>query len=154
MSFANRLTGNNLWVGWIDGSGTAALTGDQTAFSPDIDQQTVDMSAGSDAMRSYRGSLKDFSATLELFNAGSAGTPEPGAMRSGSPWRTHNSSMSAPVHRRAKPRMASSSESASSGSTTLIVAIPISRAGLRFIPRSSRNTASDASTFNWASASA
>ena len=74
MSFANRLTGKNLWVGWIDGSGTATLTGDQTAFSPDIDQQTIDMSAGSDAMRAYRGSLKDFSATLELFNAGSAGT--------------------------------------------------------------------------------
>jgi hypothetical protein len=74
MSFANRLTGKNLWVGWIDASGTVTLTGDQTAFSPDIDQRTVDMSAGSDAMRSYRAALKDFSATLELFNAGAAGT--------------------------------------------------------------------------------
>ena len=57
-------------------------------------------------------------------------------------------------HRTAKPSSASSSASASSGSATLIVAMPISRAGLRLMPRSSRNTASDASTSRRARVSA
>ena len=45
-----------------------------------------------------------------------------------------------------KPRTAASSASAASGSSTLIVVIPMVRAGLRFTPRSSRNTASTGKT--------
>ena len=44
------------------------------------------------------------------------------------------------------PRTCSSSARATSGSSTLIVVMPISRAGLRFTPRSSRKTHSDGST--------
>ena len=44
------------------------------------------------------------------------------------------------------PRTRASSASATSGSITLIVVMPIARAGLRLIPRSSRYTASGAST--------
>ena len=61
-------------------------------------------------------------------------------MRTGSAWRTSTSSIRLPSS--AKPRTAASSASASSGSSTLIVVMPMARAGLRFTPRSSRNTAS------------
>ena len=47
--------------------------------------------------------------------------------------------------RTGKPTAASSAARASSGSTTLIVVIPMARAGLRLTPRSSRNTASSGS---------
>ena len=56
-----------------------------------------------------------------------------------------------PVHER--PRSSPSSASASPGSVTLIVCIPSSRAGLRFTPRSSRNTASSARTSSVSQAS-
>ncbi len=45
-----------------------------------------------------------------------------------------------------KPSTCSSSVSAVAGSSTLMVVMPISRAGLRLIPRSSRNTHSSGST--------
>ena len=46
------------------------------------------------------------------------------------------------LSRNGTPRSRSSSPSASSGSTTLMVAMPIALAGLRLMPRSSRNTVS------------
>ena len=46
---------------------------------------------------------------------------------------------------RGKPRTCSSSARATAGSVTLIVSMPMRRAGLRFTPRSSRNTASEGS---------
>ena len=72
---------------------------------------------------------------------GSAGTPPPPSMRSGRPCRTQSSSISCT----SKPSACSSSASATAGSLTLIVVMPIARAGLRLMPRSSRNTACDAS---------
>ena len=77
MSFANRLTGKNLFVGWIDsGGGTVmlALHGDYTAFTPDIEMEMVDMSAGADAMRGYKATLKNFNGMLERYYLGTAGT--------------------------------------------------------------------------------
>src|SRR5581483_2667579 len=52
----------------------------------------------------------------------------------------------AECQRSANPTTASNSVSAASGSTTLIVVIPMAAAGLRFTPRSSRNATSDGST--------
>ena len=71
-------------------------------------------------------------------SAGSAGTPVPGAIRSGSPWRTHSRSISLHLESEQPPR---ARRARASGSVTLIVVMPIARAGLRLMPRSSRNTA-------------
>lgn len=51
-----------------------------------------------------------------------------------------------PDQPRSRPSTRPSSARASAGSTTLIVVIPMALAGLRLMPRSSRNTASVAST--------
>jgi hypothetical protein len=74
MAFADRMTGKDLYVGWIDSSGTANLSGDFTAFTPDYELETADLSAGADVMRAYKGTLKNFKATLEQFYTGTAGT--------------------------------------------------------------------------------
>ena len=52
-----------------------------------------------------------------------------------------------------KPTTASSWAIASAGSTTLIVVMPMAAAGLRFTPRSSRNTTSAGSTAHVSQAS-
>lgn len=70
MSLASRLTGKNLWVAWVDAQGTVVASGDQTSFDPDFKMDTVDMSAGSDNVRSYLPTLKDLTMKLERFILG------------------------------------------------------------------------------------
>ena len=79
-------------------------------------------------------------------SGGLAGTPVPDSTRSGSACLTQMICMRLRVLAgSANPSACSSSTSATSGSVTLIVVMPIARAGLRLMPRSSRNTLSDAS---------
>ena len=57
-------------------------------------------------------------------------------------WATGSGGWTGGGQERGKPRTCSSSARATAGSVTLMVSIPMRRAGLRFTPRSSRNTAS------------
>ena len=93
---------------------------------------------------------------------GSAGPRlSPDAMRTGSACRMRSSSIAAEAtssagraplaastveSSRGSPSSASSSATAAAGSATLIVAMPIARAGFRFTPRSSRKTVAAGST--------
>ena len=70
MYFANRLTGQNLWVGWVDAGGTVVATGDQKSFDPDMEVDAIDMSAGAAGMRVYKAGLKDVLMKLETFFVG------------------------------------------------------------------------------------
>ncbi len=83
MSLANRMTGKNLFLQWIGSGGTVTVSGDQTAFSPDLMLDTVDVAAGSDVMHGYIAGLKDWSATLEKWYIGTAGTAVDYALREG-----------------------------------------------------------------------
>lgn len=74
MAFADRMTGVSLYVGWIDGSGTVTINGDFTALNVDYELETADLTAGTDAMRAYKGTIKNFNASLEQFYTGTAGT--------------------------------------------------------------------------------
>lgn len=83
MSFANRATGKDVYVAFIHSGGTAVLTGDQTNFGWDDEMETADMSAGSDTSRVYKGTLLNFSASLETIYTGTAGTAAMYAARPG-----------------------------------------------------------------------
>ena len=81
---------------------------------------------------------------VSRFESGSPATGSPGRPRPGAghdPLRGVRG-----LSARLSASTASSSARASSGSTTLIVVMPIARAGLRLMPRSSRNTASVGAT--------
>lgn len=74
MAPTQRLTGKNLYVGFIDGSGTATISGDQTAFDTGLEQETVDASAGSDDWRVFLPTMKNGSFKLETYYKGTNGT--------------------------------------------------------------------------------
>jgi hypothetical protein len=74
MAFSERQTGKDFYAGWIDGSGTVTLSADYTAFNEDYEQETADMSAGNDGMRGFKATLKNWSASIEFFYTGTAGT--------------------------------------------------------------------------------
>ena len=74
MAAANRITGADLVVLFVDGSGTVDLTGDQRNFTPNREQATADVTAGGDSWRVSKATIKNFSATLEVLMTGTAGT--------------------------------------------------------------------------------
>ena len=74
MSNTQRMTGANLYVGFIDASGTVALTGDQRTLTIDWGVDTVDLAAASDSYHYNYATLKDATATLEVLYTGTNGT--------------------------------------------------------------------------------
>lgn len=74
MTAAQRMTGNGLFLQWIDGTGTVNFAGDQRAFTADFGIDTVDLAAGSDSYHYNYGTLKDWSGKLEELYIGSNGT--------------------------------------------------------------------------------
>ena len=74
MAEANRLTGKDLIVLWVDAGGTVDLSGDFRALNLNREQETTDITAGGDSARSYRGTVKKFGAKLETLFIGTAGS--------------------------------------------------------------------------------
>lgn len=73
MTIANRYTGKDLYAEFICSAGTIALTGDQRSLTVDRESDTVDVTAGSEADKSYLASLKDGTASIEVLDQGSIG---------------------------------------------------------------------------------
>ena len=74
MSYADRLTGSDLVVVFLPSGGTApadnkTVTGDQTAFNTSRKLDTVDVSAGNEAQRAFKGTLESLDFTLNIFDA-------------------------------------------------------------------------------------
>lgn len=74
MAVANRYTGKNLFLQWIDASGTVNFAGDQKSFEWDWEADTEDMAAGSDDYHYAYGTLLNIKAKLEIMETGSSGT--------------------------------------------------------------------------------
>ena len=74
MAATQRLTGKNLYVAWIDATGTVAISGDQTAFDPGFTGETVDASAGADDWRVHLATMKDAAMKMETYYKGTNGT--------------------------------------------------------------------------------
>lgn len=68
MSVANRYVGVNLYAEFICTAGTIALTGDQRSLSVDREVDLADVTAGSDADKSYIATLKDGTAEIEIMD--------------------------------------------------------------------------------------
>lgn len=68
MPVATRYTGADLFVSF----GGTNLTTDQRAFSVTREQETADTTAGADGARSYKGTVKNYTATLEVVADSSA----------------------------------------------------------------------------------
>lgn len=84
MSIANRYVGKDLYAEFICAAGTIALTGDQRTLSVDREVDLVDVSAGSEADKSYIATLKDGTAEIEVLDqAGTAATGFEAAMPEG-----------------------------------------------------------------------
>lgn len=70
-------TGKDLDLKWIDGSGTATVSGDQTAFEYNPSIELVDQTAGADTNKSYVTGVKDGKASLTAYmqaGTGAGGT--------------------------------------------------------------------------------
>lgn len=84
MSIANRYTGKDLYAQFICAAGTIALTGDQRTLTVDREVDMVDITAGSEADKSYKATIKDGSASVEVLDqAGVAATDIEVAMPEG-----------------------------------------------------------------------
>jgi len=69
MAVATRYTGKDLYVEF----GGTSLTSDQRSFSVTREQETADTTAGADGARSYKATVKNFTAELEILADSSAG---------------------------------------------------------------------------------
>lgn len=74
MTVTNRLTGKDLYVGFIGSGGTANLSGDQRAFEVTAEQETADVTAGADGARAVKPTVQNFGASLEVLFTGTAGS--------------------------------------------------------------------------------
>lgn len=84
MTIANRYTGKDLYAEFICAAGTIALTGDQRSLSVDREADMVDVTAGSEADKSYVSRLKDGTAEVEVLDqAGTAATDLEAALPEG-----------------------------------------------------------------------
>lgn len=73
MAAIDRLTGSGLVVNWTkDGGSLQTVSGDQTNFSFNRKGDMVDVSAGSETKRTYKGTLEDLDFTLDIFDADQA----------------------------------------------------------------------------------
>lgn len=79
MAVADRMTGANLYVALIHSGGTANLSGDARTLEITREQETADITAGADGARSYKGTLKNYSFSLEALYIGTAGTASYGS---------------------------------------------------------------------------
>lgn len=80
MPVATRYTGANLYVAF----GGTSLTSDQRAFSVNREQETADTTAGADGARSAKGTVKNYTATLEILaDSSAAGTALLAAIKEG-----------------------------------------------------------------------
>lgn len=68
MSLANRYTGKDLYVEFVYSGGTITLSGDQRTLTVDREVDLVDVSASSEADKSYLATLKDGSAEVEILD--------------------------------------------------------------------------------------
>lgn len=79
MAEGDRITGPNLWIGWIydTGGGTAGtvvLSGDQRSLSYTREMETADATAGADGARVYKSTIKNFSASSDAMYTGTSGS--------------------------------------------------------------------------------
>ena len=68
MSIANRYVGKDLFAQFICPAGTITLTGDQRTLSVDREVDLADITAGSEADKSYIATLKDGTAEIEVMD--------------------------------------------------------------------------------------
>lgn len=70
MAASDRLTGSNLVVEWTPSGGSlVTITSDFTAFSISRTGDMVDVTAGNETARYYKGTIEDLEFTLTFFNA-------------------------------------------------------------------------------------
>lgn len=69
-----RYTGSALYIGWIDDSGTANLSGDWREFNVDDDLDTVDLSAANDGAKFNKGTLAELKSDATILFIGTPGT--------------------------------------------------------------------------------
>ena len=74
MAASDRITGKNLKVLWVDGSGTLDISGDRRTFTPNLQQNTVEGAAGNDAATYAAATLKSYSASVMFLSEGTVGT--------------------------------------------------------------------------------
>ncbi|NIN68415.1 MAG: hypothetical protein GTO63_27650 [Anaerolineae bacterium] len=66
MPSGNRLSGETLYLEWVDPSGTVVLDADYREFGPSEEVQLIDQSAGPDVARTYIPRLEDGAADLRM----------------------------------------------------------------------------------------
>ena len=71
MSIANRYTGKDVYATFVCPAGTITLTGDQRSLSVSREIDLVDVTAGSEADKSYIATIKDGTAEMEFMDQGS-----------------------------------------------------------------------------------
>jgi hypothetical protein len=75
MAQPDRMTGPDLWVGFVlSAGGTAILSGDQKSLSISREQEVADATAGADGARYNIATIKKFSASIEAHYIGTAGS--------------------------------------------------------------------------------
>ena len=80
MAVATRYTGKDLYVEF----GGTDITTDQRSFSVSREQETADTTAGADGARSFKATVKAYSATLEMLaDSSAAGTAMLAAVKEG-----------------------------------------------------------------------
>jgi hypothetical protein len=83
MAVADRYLGNNWYGKWEANGGTFTLSGDQTTFTVERTADMVEMSAGSDASKSYLASLKDSKFGYTRYDTGANGSTIAFALKEG-----------------------------------------------------------------------
>lgn len=77
MGYEDRLTGTDLVVKFTpDGGSIITITGDNTSFNTDRKLDTVDVSAGNEQERSFKGTLESLDWTIMIFDADQAYLPD------------------------------------------------------------------------------
>lgn len=64
-----RKTGKGFYVAWITSGGTTVISGDYRSFEDGLEQESVDMSAGSDNLRVYAKTLQALKPSGEFVYA-------------------------------------------------------------------------------------
>lgn len=79
-----RFSGSALVVQWIDASGTVVISGTQKTLDVEDGIDTIDVTGGADQHRTYVSGVKDGTASMTLWDNGTAGTATYARLASGS----------------------------------------------------------------------
>lgn len=83
MSASDRYVGKDLKVFWVHSGGTADISGDFRTLDVNREQETADVTAGNDAARTEKATVKVFGASMTYMYIGTAGSASFGSVALG-----------------------------------------------------------------------